>query len=181
MCLMLGPPGSGKSSLLKILAGKVKDSKLVKVCYCDYVHCILTGLQHRSSACCICMNSRSKLLLCQGTLWQTHQSYALLIDHHTSFFGLAGVHISSDHQTVHHLPVSYQGGYKLQVAAWSQLLRSQLIARCCMIWCKLVLPDNAQPAFRCTARYCTMARPSMTSLWRGVPGMWSRQTSTTHP
>ncbi|KAL3132996.1 hypothetical protein ABBQ38_006905 [Trebouxia sp. C0009 RCD-2024] len=28
---MLGPPGSGKSSLLKILAGKVKDSKLVKV------------------------------------------------------------------------------------------------------------------------------------------------------
>lgn len=31
MCLMLGPPGSGKSSLLKILAGKIKDSKLVKV------------------------------------------------------------------------------------------------------------------------------------------------------
>ena len=34
MCLMLGPPGSGKSSLLKILAGKVKDTKLVKVCCC---------------------------------------------------------------------------------------------------------------------------------------------------
>lgn len=34
MCLMLGPPGSGKSSLLKILAGKIKDSKLVKVCCC---------------------------------------------------------------------------------------------------------------------------------------------------
>ena len=31
MCLMLGPPGSGKSSLLKILAGKIRDSKLVKV------------------------------------------------------------------------------------------------------------------------------------------------------
>jgi ABC-type multidrug transport system ATPase subunit len=31
MCLLLGPPGSGKSSLLKILAGKIKNSKLVQV------------------------------------------------------------------------------------------------------------------------------------------------------
>ena len=38
MCLMLGPPGSGKSSLLKILAGKINDSKLVKVC--SYLACM---------------------------------------------------------------------------------------------------------------------------------------------
>lgn len=31
MCLLLGPPGSGKSSLLKILAGKIRGSKLVQV------------------------------------------------------------------------------------------------------------------------------------------------------
>ncbi|KAL0035494.1 hypothetical protein WJX77_008879 [Trebouxia sp. C0004] len=31
MCLLLGPPGSGKSSLLKILAGKIKGNKLVQV------------------------------------------------------------------------------------------------------------------------------------------------------
>ena len=47
MCLLLGPPGSGKSSLLKILAGKVKNSKLVQVgpahaLYCDL--CIVNML-----------------------------------------------------------------------------------------------------------------------------------------
>ncbi|KAL0038217.1 hypothetical protein WJX79_008741 [Trebouxia sp. C0005] len=31
MCLLLGPPGSGKSSLLKILAGKIRGNKLVQV------------------------------------------------------------------------------------------------------------------------------------------------------
>ena len=31
MCLLLGPPGSGKSSLLKILAGKIQGSNLVQV------------------------------------------------------------------------------------------------------------------------------------------------------
>ena len=31
MCLLLSPPDSGKSSLLKFLAGKIRDSKLVKV------------------------------------------------------------------------------------------------------------------------------------------------------
>ncbi len=33
MCLLLGPPGSGKSSLLKILAGKIRGNKLVQVSY----------------------------------------------------------------------------------------------------------------------------------------------------
>ena len=33
MCLVLGPPGSGKSSLLKILAGKIRGNKLVQVSY----------------------------------------------------------------------------------------------------------------------------------------------------
>ena len=31
MCLLLGPPGSGKSSLLKLLAGKIRGNKLVQV------------------------------------------------------------------------------------------------------------------------------------------------------
>ncbi len=33
MCLMLGPPASGKSSLLKILGGKIRGNKLVQVRY----------------------------------------------------------------------------------------------------------------------------------------------------
>ena len=41
MCLLLGPPGSGKSSLLKILAGKVKNSKLVQVGPADSLYCDL--------------------------------------------------------------------------------------------------------------------------------------------
>ncbi len=40
MCLLLGPPGSGKSSLLKILAGKIKNSKLVQVIHLTVPPCL---------------------------------------------------------------------------------------------------------------------------------------------
>ena len=54
MCLLLGPPGSGKSSLLKILAGKVRDSKLVQVsCACIPVLTCALIVWSESFACVI--------------------------------------------------------------------------------------------------------------------------------
>lgn len=50
MCLLLGPPGSGKSSLLKVLAGKITSSKLVQVsCLSVSMHMLVTcTCPHRS-------------------------------------------------------------------------------------------------------------------------------------
>ncbi len=51
MCLLLGPPGSGKSSLLKILAGKIKNSKLVQVTRLIWLPCLCVCVGYQNTTC----------------------------------------------------------------------------------------------------------------------------------